>query len=154
MPEFKLSPLEAKFADIVWESAPITSPELVKICERKLNWKKSTMYTVLKKLCERGIFKNDHASVSVEVTKDEFYEGHSRKYVEDTFGGSLPKFLTAFIAGGKLSEKQAEEIKHLIDERKEGDNGQVFFNSAQHELDCEHCHSRHYPCADSSKKSS
>ena len=115
---FKLAETETKFADLIWENEPIESPELVKIAEREMNWKKSTTYTVLKRLCEKGIFKNENTVVTSVFKKDEFYAKQSRDYVEETFGGSLPKFLAAFV-GGKLNAKQAEELKRLIDEHKE-----------------------------------
>lgn len=120
MAEYKLAEGEAKFADIIWENEPITSPELVKLCEEQLQWKKSTTYTVLKKLCDREIFRNEKAVVTSQITKKEFESGKSRAFVEDSFGGSLPKFLTAFMGNKKLSEKQAEEIKQLIDSYREG----------------------------------
>ena len=91
----------------------------MRLCEKEMNWKKSTTYTVLKKLCEKGIFKNENAVVSSLMTKDEYYSKQSIRFVEDTFGGSLPKFLTAFISGKKLSREQAEELKRLIDEHKD-----------------------------------
>lgn len=119
MNEYKLAQGEARFADLIWSHEPIASGELVRLCEKELDWKKSTTYTVLKKLCERGIFQNDNALVTSLIKKDEFYARQSRHYVEDTFGGSLPKFLTAFIGGEKLSDKQAEELKKLIDQHKE-----------------------------------
>jgi predicted transcriptional regulator len=120
MKEYKLAQSEARFADLIWQNEPIASGELVKLCEREMDWKKSTTYTVLKKLCEKGIFQNENAVVSALIKKDEFYAKQSRWFVEDTFGGSLPKFLTAFIGGKKLSDRQAEELKKLIDEHKEG----------------------------------
>lgn len=116
---FKLSGSEKKFAEIVWANTPIMSPELVKLCEKEMNWKKSTTYTVLKKLCDKGIFNNENASISVKVTRDEFYAGQSRLFVDDVFGGSLPKFIASFVNGGKLSVKQAEELKQLIDLHRE-----------------------------------
>ena len=119
MKEYKLAELEAKFAELIWEKEPITSPELVKLCEEEFNWKKSTTYTVLKKLCDRGLFQNEKAIVTSLVSKEEFNGYKSRKFVEDSFGGSIPKFLTAFMGGKKLSAKQAEEIKNLIDSFKE-----------------------------------
>ena len=118
---FKLTETEAKFADLIWENEPVESPELVKIAEREMQWKKSTTYTVLKKLCEKGIFKNENALVSAVLKKEEFYAGQSRNYVEETFGGSLPRFIAAFVGGGRLNAKQAEELKRLIDEHKEED---------------------------------
>jgi len=84
-----------------------------------MKWKKSTKYTVLKKLCEKGLFKNENAVVSSLISKDEYYSRQSIRFVEDTFGGSLPRFLTAFISGRKLTRQQAEELKRLIDEHKE-----------------------------------
>ncbi|HBX47316.1 MAG TPA: BlaI/MecI/CopY family transcriptional regulator [Clostridiaceae bacterium] len=119
MKEYKLTETEEKFAELIWQSEPIGSGDLVKLCEKEMNWKKSTTYTVLKKLCEKGIFQNENAVVSSLISKDEYYAKQSICFVEDTFGGSLPKFLTAFIGGRKLSKHQAEELKKLIDEHKE-----------------------------------
>jgi len=120
MSDYKLTQSEARFADLIWKHEPLGSGELVKLCEKEMGWKKSTTYTVLKKLCEKGIFRNENAIVTSLVTKDEYYAKQSIRFVEDTFGGSLPKFLTAFIGGRKLSKHQAEELKRLIDEHKEG----------------------------------
>lgn len=115
MKEYKLAEIEARFADLIWQEEPISSPELVKLCEKEFNWKKSTTYTVLKKLCDRGIFRNDKAVVTSLISKEEFNSYKSRKFVEDSFGGSIPRFLTAFMGGKKLTEEQAAEIKELID---------------------------------------
>jgi predicted transcriptional regulator len=120
MNEYRLAQGEAKFAELIWLHEPITSMELVKLCEKEMNWKKSTTYTVLKKLCDKGIFQNDSTLVSSLITKDEFYARKSRRFVEDTFGGSLPQFITAFIGGSKLNDRQVEELKKLIDQHKEG----------------------------------
>jgi BlaI family penicillinase repressor len=119
MKEYKLTESEEKFANIIWLNEPIASGDLVKLSEKEMNWKKSTTYTVLKKLCEKGIFKNENAVVSSLITKNEYYAKQSILFVEDTFGGSLPRFLTAFIGEKKLSKKQAEELKRLIDKHKE-----------------------------------
>lgn len=118
MKEYRLAEGEAKFAELIWENEPIASPELVKLCEKEFEWKKSTTYTVLKKLCDRGIFQNENAQVTSLISKEEFYSYKSREFVEQTFGGSIPKFLTAFMGGKKLTAKQAEEIKELIDSFK------------------------------------
>jgi len=119
MKVYKLTESEERFAELIWQNEPIGSGDLVRLCETEMNWKKSTTYTVLKKLCEKGIFKNENAVVSSLMTKDEYYSKQSIRFVEDTFGGSLPKFLTAFISGKKLSREQAEELKRLIDEHKD-----------------------------------
>ena len=119
MKDYKLTESEEKFAELIWQNEPIGSGELVKLCEKEMNWKKSTTYTVLKKLCEKEIFKNENAVVTYQITKDEYYAKQSLRFVEDTFGGSLPKFLTAFIGAKKLSKHQAEELKMLIDNYKE-----------------------------------
>lgn len=118
MKEYRLAEGEAKFAELIWQREPISSPELVKLCEKEFEWKKSTTYTVLKKLCDRGIFQNENAQVTSLISKEEFYSYKSREFVEQTFGGSIPKFLTAFMGGKKLTAKQAEEIKELIDSFK------------------------------------
>ena len=119
MKEYKLAESEEKFAELIWQNEPIGSGELVKLSEKVMNWKKSTTYTVLKKLCEKGIFQNENAVVSSLITRDEYYAKQSIRFVEDTFGGSLPKFLTAFIGAKSLNKHQAEELKKLIDEHKE-----------------------------------
>lgn len=119
MKSYKLTTGEAKIADLIWEHEPIGSGDLVKLCEEELDWKKSTTYTMLKKLCDKGIFLNKNAIVSSRLKKNELYARQSRRFVEDTFGGSLPKFLTAFIGEEKLTEHQAEELKKLIDDYKE-----------------------------------
>ena len=119
MKEYKLTESEEKFAELIWQNEPIGSGNLVKLCEKEMNWKKSTTYTVLKKLCEKGIFQNKDTVVSSLISRNEYYANQSIRFVEDTFGGSLPKFLTSFISGKKLSNHQAEELKRLIDEHKE-----------------------------------
>lgn len=119
MAEYKLAEAEARFADIIWERAPIGSMELVRVCEEQLGWKKSTTYTVLKKLCDRGIFQNEDAVVSARLSREEFYGGKSRQFVEETFGGSLPRFLTAFIGKKKLTDAQVQELTALIENYRE-----------------------------------
>ena len=119
MADYRLAEMESRFADLIWEKEPIGSSELVRLSEEKLNWKKSTTYTILKRLCDRGIFKNENAVVSSRISRDEFFAGQSRRFVEDTFGGSLPRFFASFIGGKKLSDKQAEELVRLINGHKE-----------------------------------
>ena len=119
-----LTAAEEKLAALIWREAPLSSPDLVALAQAELNWKKSTTYTVLKKLCDKSLFRNNHALVSVRLTQDDFIAQQSRMYVEDLFGGSLPRFITAFIGGKGLSTEQAAELKRLIDEHEsEGGNG-------------------------------
>ncbi|MBQ7004821.1 MAG: BlaI/MecI/CopY family transcriptional regulator [Clostridia bacterium] len=115
MDEIRLGAVESRFADIIWENEPLSSGELVKICEKELCWKKSTTYTVLKKLCERGIFKNENGTVTSLISKEELESRQSEKFVEENFDGSLPAFIAAFTKRKKLSEKDMKEIKELLD---------------------------------------
>ena len=118
MSKYKLTESEERFAELIWKNEPLASGELVKLCGNEMNWKKSTTYTVLKKLCDNGVFKNENTIVSSVIRKDEYYAKQSVRFVEDIFEGSLPKFLTAFIGVKKLNRQQAEELKKLIDEHK------------------------------------
>ncbi len=115
MAELRMGAAEAKFADIIWEKEPIASGELAKLGNERFEWKKTTSFTVLKRLCERGIFQNQNGIVTSLISRDEFYSRHSEKYVEETFGGSLPAFLTAFGARKKLSDKEIDELQKIID---------------------------------------
>ena len=119
MDEMRLGMVEARFADIVWQNAPLSTKELVLICQNELNWKRTTTYTVLKKLCERGIFKTEESVVSVLISKDDFYAMQSERFVEDTFGGSLPAFIAAFASRKKITESELEEIKRMINSYRE-----------------------------------
>jgi predicted transcriptional regulator len=120
MADYRLAEAESRFADLVWEHAPIHSPKLAELAADVMKWKKTTTYTVLKKLCDKGIFKNEYALVTALLTRDEFYANQSVKYVDDTYGGSLPRFVAAFASSRKLTARQADEIQRLIDEYKEG----------------------------------
>lgn len=119
MDELKLGVVEGKFADIIWENEPLSSGALVKLCEQKLEWKKSTTYTMLKRLCERGIFQNENGVVTALMSKEEFGAAQSEKIIEDNFDGSLPAFIAAFASRKKLSKKDVEEIQKMIDKMKE-----------------------------------
>jgi len=120
MVDYALGEQETKFANLIWDNAPINSTELVKLAADVMRWKKSTTYTMLRRLCERGIFGNENATVYIILTRDAFYGSQSRKYVENTFGGSLPRFIASFIGGSQLSDKQADELVRLINEHKRG----------------------------------
>ena len=119
MAEYRLAEAESRFADIIWEREPIRSGELVELAARKLSWKSTTSYTVLRRLCDRGIFQNRDSVVTSLIGREQFYSQKSRQFVEDTFGGSLPRFLTAFIGGGRLDAAQAEELRKLIEAYEE-----------------------------------
>ena len=108
--------IEKRFADIIWNNEPISSTELAKLSEEALSWKKSTTYTVLKRLCDKGIFKNEQGSVGSLISRDEFYSAQSERFVETTFKGSLPAFLAAFSKRKKLSKQDVDELKRLIEE--------------------------------------
>ncbi|MBO4501837.1 MAG: BlaI/MecI/CopY family transcriptional regulator [Clostridia bacterium] len=116
----ELGEVQLRFAEIVWANAPLGSGELVKICREEFGWKKTTTYTVLHKLCEKGIFVNENGTVKTVIGRERFYSAKSNFFVEKTFGGSLPSFFTAFVSQKKLSADEVDEIKKLIDEyRKE-----------------------------------
>ena len=115
MDDMKLGVVESHFADIVWRHEPLHSRELVKLCEQELNWKKPTTYTVLRKLCERGLFQNREGTVSAVISREEFYAMQSEKFVEETFEGSLPKFLAAFTTRKSLTAEEIGEILRMID---------------------------------------
>ncbi len=119
MEEMRLGVVEARFADIIWKNAPLTTRELVKLCEAELDWKRTTTYTVLKKLCERGIFKTENGEISVLVTKEEFGAIRSESFVNEEFCGSLPSFIAAFTSRKRLSEKELAEIRRMLDEFEE-----------------------------------
>ena len=115
MDKYKLGVVEQKFASLIWQNEPLSSGELVKLCQSELEWKKSTTYTVLKKLCEKGIFKTEDSVVTSLISKDEFYSIQSEQFVDETFSGSLPAFIAAFTKRKNLSEKEKEEIKRMIE---------------------------------------
>ncbi len=120
MEETKLGMIESRFAELIWSHEPLTSGELVKLCREELAWKKSTTYTVLKKLCGRGLFRNDGGTVTAAVSREEFHAMQSERFVEETFDGSLPAFLAAFTSRKKLSEEEIRQLQALIDENREG----------------------------------
>lgn len=120
MDEMKLGVVESRFADIIWGHEPLHSRELVKLCEQELNWKKPTTYTVLRKLCERGIFQNRDGMVTSLISREDFCAMQSEKFVEDTFDGSLPKFFAAFTTRKSLSAEEIAQIRALIESIEEG----------------------------------
>ena len=119
MQDHVLGTMEMRFAMLLWREAPISTGELVKRCAQEFDWKRTTTYTMLKRLCQRGIFQNENGTVIVLITEEEFHGKQSEKFVEETFGGSLPAFIAAFTRGKGLSEEEADEIQRLIDESRE-----------------------------------
>ena len=119
MEGIKLAEIESRFVELVWQSEPINSGELVLLCEKELNWKKSTTYTVLRRLCQKGVLKNEDAVVTSLIKKEEYYAIQSEQFVEDTFQGSLPQFLSAFMSRKKLSSKQIAQIQKMIEDYQE-----------------------------------
>ena len=116
----KIFDSEYKFACIVWEHEPVSTRDLVKYCAEQLEWKRTTTYTVLKRLCERGIFQNEDSIVTSLIPKEEIQHGESRQFVKRTFGGSLPGFIAAFLGNDILSDEEAEALKAMIDNHREG----------------------------------
>lgn len=120
METYHLCNSEYRFMQVAWAAAPVGSGQLVELCRDQLGWKKSTTYTVLKKLCEKGLLKNENSTVTVLAPREVVDNQAAGEFVEKAFGGSLPGFLAAFMSGRKLTEEEAEELKRLIDAHKEG----------------------------------
>lgn len=119
MSDYRLGAIEAQFADIIWQNEPLSSSELVRLSLEELNWKKSTTYTVLRRLCERGIFINENSTIKALISREEFYSRQSEEFVEDSFKGSLPAFLAAFTKNKTLSQEEVAEIRRMIDSYEE-----------------------------------
>ncbi len=120
MEKYKFGEMEQKFADMIWENAPIETRKLISLCAQEFDWKRTTTYTMLKRLIDRGIFENDKGIVSALIKKEDFLAGKGQAFLEESFGGSLPNFLTAFTRRKKLSEEEIQEIQKIIDGYKEG----------------------------------
>ena len=118
MNENKLGAVESRFADIIWRSEPIESGRLARLAEQELSWKKSTSYTVLKRLCDRGLFQNVGGIVSAMISREEFYARQSERFVEENFNGSLPAFLAAFSGRKKLSDREIDELERIIEKMR------------------------------------
>ena len=116
MNDFSLGVVESRFADIIWANQPLSTQQLVKLCEAELQWKRTTTYTVLGRLAERGLFRNEGGQVTALLSRDEFYARRSEQFVEESFGGSVPAFLAAFAARKPLTEQEVAEIRRLIEE--------------------------------------
>ncbi|MGN0988797.1 MAG: BlaI/MecI/CopY family transcriptional regulator [Eubacteriales bacterium] len=121
MDDIRLGAVEARFAGIIWENEPVTTVQLIGICEKELKWKRTTTYTVLKRLCERGLFVNNGGVITSAMNKNDFNSAQSEKFVEERFNGSLPAFIAAFTAHRKLSDAEINEIRAMI-EASRGEN--------------------------------
>ena len=119
MEKYKLGEMEQKFADLIWEHEPVSSRRLTELCEKAFSWKRTTTYTMLKRLCERAIFQNESGTVTSLMSKSEFGAAQGEQFLTETFDGSLPRFLAAFTRRKKLSEKEIKEIQKLIDDHRE-----------------------------------
>lgn len=116
MPEKTMGAVERRFADLIWDNEPITAAELARLADRELGWKKTTAYTALKRLCEKGIFRNESGTVSPILSREEYQRRQSQKFLDDTCGGSLPAFIAAFTSRGGLSRADLDEIRKMLDE--------------------------------------
>ncbi len=116
MSDMQLGVVESKFADIIWENEPVSSSAVVRLSEDQLGWKKSTTFTVLRRLCDKGIFKNEKGTVTSLISRQDFYSMQSERFVDDTFGGSLPAFLAAFTKRKKLTAEEIEELRKMVNE--------------------------------------
>ena len=114
MSEYRLGVIEMRFAELIWQNAPVASGKLVRLAEEALGWKKSTTYTVLRRLCERGLFRNENGTVTVLLDRQTFLARQSEEFLEENFAGSLPDFLAAFAGRRRLSEKEIDEIIRII----------------------------------------
>jgi len=119
MSDYQMGAIEAQFAELIWQNEPISSTELVKRSQEMFQWKKSTTYTVLKRLCNKGIFQNNQGTVTSLISKNEFYSLQSEKFVEETFHGSLPAFLAAFTSRKKLTQEEIAQLRQMVDEYEE-----------------------------------
>ncbi len=118
MADMRLGPVETRFANIIWDHSPLPSGELVKLAEAELGWKKSTTYTILRRMCQRGIFKNEDGAVSAIISKEDFAAMQSSEFVAESFGGSLPAFMAAFTSNNKLTEDEISQLYALIEKSR------------------------------------
>ena len=123
MADWKLGPIETRFAEIIWQNAPLTTAQLIAICARELGWKRTTTYTVIKRLTERGVVHTENAVVTALVGRQDVQNAESRAFVDKNFHGSLPAFLSAFIGNKQLTQQEADELRRMIDKFEEEHHG-------------------------------
>ena len=119
MEKYKLGEMEEKFAELIWEKAPIRTGELTKLCQQAFDWKRTTTYTMLKRLCERGLFANEDGVVVICMKREDFQAARGEQFIEENFGGSLPMFLAAFTRRKKLGEQEIQMLREMIDSYEE-----------------------------------
>ncbi|WKY43203.1 BlaI/MecI/CopY family transcriptional regulator [Eubacteriaceae bacterium ES2] len=119
MEKYKLGEMEQKFADLIWENAPIAMRDLIILCAQAFDWKRTTTYTMFKRLSSRGLFLNDNGIVKITLSREVFLTQKGQEFLEESFNGSLPRFITAFTRQRKLSDQEVDEIQRLIDAYKE-----------------------------------
>lgn len=117
--DIQLGVIEARYADMIWEHEPVTSSELVKMTAVEFHWKRTTAHNVLRRLIDKGLFRNENGLVTSVISREDFYSRQSRQYVEDTFAGSLPAFIAAFTQASKLTSEEADLIRRMIDQAEE-----------------------------------
>jgi predicted transcriptional regulator len=120
MEQYKLGNMELQFAELIWKHEPVSSRTLTELCAEAFNWKRTTTYTMLRRLCDRGLFQNINGTVTALMSEADFRAGQGEQFLNETFGGSLPQFFAAFTRRNKLSKKEMYEIQQLINEHKEG----------------------------------
>ena len=123
MEQYKLGEMERRLAELIWANAPVTTRKLTKLCEEAFGWKRTTTYTMLKRLCDRGLFENNDGTVIVLTDKDSFTLAQSENFINETFDGSLPMFLTLFSKNKKMKKDEIERLQQLIDNYKEENDG-------------------------------
>lgn len=116
MTDLTMGAVESRFARIIWDSEPITAAELARLADQELKWKKTTAYTALKRLCDKGIFRNDGGTVTSILSREEYQARQSRRFLDETCGGSLPAFIAAFTKKGDLSRRDLDEIRRMLDD--------------------------------------
>ncbi len=119
MEPFKLGEMEQRFAELIWEKAPIASGQLARLCAQEFGWKRTTAYTMLKRLCDRGIFANENGTVTVRMTHAEFQAAQGEQFIDEHFDGSLPLFLAAFARRRRLSSREVAQLKQMIEDYEE-----------------------------------
>ncbi len=120
MKKYKLGDMEKRFAELIWDNAPISTRELISLCEDEFDWKRTTTYTMLKRLSERNIFENDGGTVKIVTNRDDYFTKKGEAFLEEAFNGSLPNFITAFTKKNKLTKEEIADIQKLIDEYRDG----------------------------------